>query len=668
MCGIVGRFNRPGAELSRGSLVGMTRALRHRGPDAEGTVLFHRDGRGGWRPEGAAGPPARHRAGGPAEGGFGHTRLSVIDLSPRGAQPMCNEDGTVWITYNGEVYNFGALRAELAALGHRFRSGTDTEVVVHAYEEWGTGCLGRFNGMFAFALFDAGRNRLFLARDRLGIKPLYYHHGTGCFAFASEPKALFACPDIPRVLHLEAVLDYLTLGYTPSPDTVFRGVRKLPPGHFLLRDLGAGKGPGDRPPRVESYWDVRFEPPARDADEEECAEELRRLLGDSVRMRTVSDVPLGAFLSGGVDSGAVVSLLGQYSGGPVRTFSIGFQEPEYSELPFARQVSSHVGTEHEERVLPMGEHGRLPEVLRHYDEPLADTSILPTWRLCALARERVTVCLSGDGGDELFGGYHQHAGAACHGAASRVPPLLRLPLALARLRAPGFPWRDRVRERLLPLTGPSPRECVGVVGEWSEPLVREILDPRFARLVAHHDPYRALDRHYLRSRGALPLDRIQYVDLKTYLPEDILAKVDRASMSVGLEVRVPFLDHRVVAFAASLPVRLRVRAGRQKYILKKAFEGILPSSILDRPKQGFIVPEAPWLRHPALGRRLQRISAGRSQISRFVLPGKIPFLMKKFDEFYPHPARLLWALIILDAWFDRMEREGGIAMAGLHAV
>jgi len=665
MCGIVGRFNRPGTELPREWLRSMTHTLRHRGPDGEGAVLFHREPRGGWCPEGAAGPVARGPCEGRAEGGFGHTRLSIIDLTPRGAQPMCNEDGTVWITYNGEVYNFEPLRAELAALGHRFRSRTDTEVVLHAYEAWGTACLQRFNGMFAFALLDTTRSRLFLARDRLGIKPLYYYHGPACFAFASEPKAFFSCPDIPRVLSLEAVLDYLVLGYTPPPATVFGGILKLPPAHFLLHDLGPNHRPEDRPPRVEPYWDARFEPGTETGDEEEYAEELRRLLADSVRMRMVSDVPLGAFLSGGVDSSAIVSLMGRVSGEPIRTFSIGFEEPEYSEAAFARQVSSHFGTEHAERVLPMGEHTRLPELLRHYDEPLADTSILPTWHLCTLAREKVTVCLSGDGGDELFAGYHQHGMAARHAGASCVPAPLRLPLA--RLRVLGFPRGDRARKRLLRFTGPSPRECVGVVGEWSEALVKEILDPRFASRVANHDPYRALDRHYLRAPRALPLDRIQYVDLKAYLPEDILAKVDRASMSVGLEVRVPFLDHRVVGFAASLPVRLRVRAGRQKYILKKAFEGTLPSSILDRPKQGFIVPEAPWLRDPALGWQLQRLSGGRSTVSRFVQPQKIPFLMKKFEESYPHPGRLLWALVILDAWFERMEREGGFTIPRLPA-
>jgi asparagine synthase (glutamine-hydrolysing) len=341
--------------------------------------------------------------------------------------------------------------------------------------------------MFAFSIFDTRRNRLFLARDRLGIKPLYYHRGPTCFAFASEPKALLACPDIPRVLNLQAIQDYLVLGYTPSPATFFRQVHKLPPAHFLLQDLSPRPGFPNHEPRVEPYWDVSFQPGKDEEDEEEYATELRRLLTDSVRLRMISDVPLGAFLSGGVDSSAIVSLMGGFSTKRVRTFSIGFPEPGYSETAFAREVSLRFDTEHEEQIVPVGAHRQMASVLECYDEPLADTSILPTYRLCALARKKVTVCLSGDGGDELFGGYHQHGQVARLSHVSQIPAILRLPLAWLRTR--GVPRNDRARERLTPFMGLAARECIGVVGSWSEALVREILRPSFARMLENHDPY-----------------------------------------------------------------------------------------------------------------------------------------------------------------------------------
>jgi asparagine synthase (glutamine-hydrolysing) len=660
MCGIVGRFNHRGADLSPGLMARMTLSLRHRGPDDQGMSLFRRD-RTGWRCDFV--PDLDQGWGLPAQGGFGHTRLSVIDLSPLGRQPMCNEDGRIWVTYNGEIYNFESMRQELARFGHAFRSRTDTEVILHAYEQWGVSCLERFNGMFAFALFDGNRNLLFLARDRLGVKPLYYHSGPGCFAFASEPKALFPCTDIPRILEPEAVQDYLTLGYTPSPNSFFRDIRKLPPGHFLLLNL-ENDGRKRPEPKLTSYWDTQFEPAGETGDEAEYAEELRRLLADSVRLRLVSDVPLGAFLSGGVDSSSIVSLMSRISSGPVKTFSVGFADLGYNETLFAREVSRLFGTTHEELVLPPGMYGELAEVLYFYDEPLADTSILPTYRLSLMARKRVTVCLSGDGGDELFGGYHQHWLAGQFSQATRVPAPLRLPLAW--LRVHGIPRRESMRARLSPFMGLAASECIGVVGSWSEALVREIVRPSFARALGGYSSYKRLDHYYLRSRRALPLDRIQYLDLKTYLPEDILTKVDRASMAVGLEVRVPFLDYRLVEFAARLPVRYRVRAGKQKVILKHAFEQDLPRSVLERSKQGFIIPEAAWLRERAVAERIERLATPDSYVSRFILPEKIPELLRTFEKHNPYPSRLIWALLILEEWFRSMERYGGVNMpAGL---
>ena len=661
MCGIVGLWRHEGRLVNRAVIANMARTLKHRGPDDDGTVLFLPEKNGGrWRPSFLS--PLDERDGAMGQGGLGHTRLRVIDLTPQARQPMANEDGTVWIVYNGEIYNFTALRDELSRKGHQFRSQGDTEVVLHAYEEWGYDCLTRLNGMFAFGIVDMNRSELFLARDRLGIKPLYYYETPRIFAFASEPKALLVHDDIPVRLEPQALCDYLVLGYTPSPGSFFRGIRSLPPGHYLVRRLDS-KGKADYPGiKPECYWDVRFGKTAGSTSEQECEEELRRRLSESVHARLISDVPLGAFLSGGVDSSAIVSRMVDVFDAEIRTFSIGFPEEEHNELRFAQQVSERLGTSHRAKILDEDLPQRLSEILYYYDEPLADTSILPTFELCRLAKEHVTVCLSGDGADELFGGYAQHATASRARNASRLPWFLR-PLA-ARFRALNADPGTDLSRLAGKVFGPSLLECIGVEAVPMPKWGRGLLRPELLRSIESYSPYDVLNQYYLSCpTRALPLDRIQSVDIKAYLPEDILTKVDRASMAFGLEVRVPFLDHHIVEFAAGLSPAMRIREGTSKVILKGAFSRILPSEVISRAKQGFAIPETPWLLESHLPRIEQQLLGRDARIAELLSQDQLPHVFKEFREGSSYLGRLIWGVYILEVWMKTMDRYGGIQVS-----
>lgn len=493
--------------------------------------------------------------------GLGHRRLSILDLSPAGHQPMCNEDRSVWVVFNGEIYNFAELRRELEGLGHRFVSNSDTEVIVHGWEAWGERCVERLRGMFAFAVWDDRRRVLFLARDRVGIKPLFYYWDGRTLAFASELKALRQCPDLDLAVDPTALFDFLTYLYIPAPKTAYKNVRKLEPGHRLLFD--------GRRLHAERYWDWNFAP--RPITERKAVEELRALLAETVRLHLVSDVPLGVLLSGGVDSSAVAAFAG-----PVMTFSIGFDVAEHSETAFARAVAGRFGTRHVESTVALAEGKRLLDwMVEWYDEPYYDTSAIPTYLVCREARRHVTVALSGDGGDEVFGGYTHY---------TRFRRLMAwdvLPKALRRL----VPGRSGERLRLDPL-------------ERYAFLMGGMVEHEKARVpgLAKFKDYDALwsFRRFWREDLDVPT-RLQYLDAKTYLPDDILTKVDRASMAVSLEVRPPLLDHRLMEFVATLPTHVRLKGGRLKYLLKKALEGLLPEEILTRKKKGFSVPLRTWL-------------------------------------------------------------------------
>src|SRR5215469_7238832 len=520
MCGIAGVvFTDPHHPVDRGVLGRMTDVIRHRGPDADG---FH------------MGPGV----------GLGHRRLSIIDLST-GDQPIYNETRSIAIVFNGEIYNFEELVRELEACGHTFVTRSDTETIVHSYEEFGLGFVERLRGMFAFALWDSVRRRLILVRDRAGKKPLYYHADPERLLFASEIKALLRDPSLKRDVSPEALDEYFTFGCIPSPNTVFRDVQQVPAGHMLVWEGGRV--------RLQEYWDVRFETDGPERPEQ-ALEEFTALFDEAVRMRMVADVPLGAFLSGGIDSSAVVASMARQSGRPVITTSIGFQEASHSELPHARMVAQAVGSDHREVVVKPDAVADLPRLVWHLDQPFADSSCLPTYYVSRAARERVTVALSGDGGDELFAGYQRRYGI--HRLENRlrglIPGWIRRGV-LSRLsriypRSDRIPRPLRLKLLLSNLGQSFERAYFQDMSMFGDEERRALYAPEFAAQVDEHDPFEAFGRHFERVRDADPLARVLYVDFKTWLANDILVKVDRMSMACSLEVRAPLLDHRIVEF------------------------------------------------------------------------------------------------------------------------
>lgn len=571
MCGIAGCVNFDQASVSETLIRAMCDAIAHRGPDDHGIY--------------ARGPV-----------GLGNRRLSIIDLAG-GHQPISNEDGKIWIVFNGEIYNFLELREALQKKGHLFKTRSDTEVIVHLYEEHGVECLQYLNGMFAFALWDESRRCLFLARDRLGEKPLVYSLRPDGLTFASEIQAVLCDPAVPRELDLQALDLYLALLYIPAPWTIFKAIRKLPPAHYLVCEDGQT--------RIERYWQADFGRKTA-LTMEEAAKAVRELLADSVRRRLISDVPLGAFLSGGIDSSTIVALMSQVSPEPVRTFSVGFEgnDLQNDELPYARLVAARYGTRHQELWVRPRMADALPKLVRHYGEPFGDGSALPTYYISQAARQHVTVVLTGDGGDELFGGY---------GWYQRF-------VAFNLFRALHETWRDSLHRSRGYLRSHNPWHSLGAIKgavAWSSRLAQMARDPivRFGQQIAyfHGDlrrrvyapevwqalrKFNPLQVYYERNGQSddwEPLDRIFYLDHTTYLPDDILTKVDIASMACSLETRPPFLDHRLVELAASLPASAKVSNGQTKVLLRQIVADLLPPEILQRPKVGFGLPMRRWM-------------------------------------------------------------------------
>lgn len=558
VCGIVGIFSNRPVDVDQLSIARDT--LTHRGPDASGT----------WVSESGM-------------VGFGHRRLSILDLSAAGTQPFVTPDRALAITYNGEVYNFAELRRELEGYGCKFRTRTDTEVVLYAYQHWGADCVRKLSGMFAFAIWDDRKQVLFLARDRLGIKPLYYYFDGKNFVFASELKAIEAFSGLDLSVDETALIDFLTYTYVPAPKTPYKRVRKLPPAHTLSLKDG----------QIEKlcYWDVEFDGTAGPKTERHAVDGTRELLSEAVRLHLVADVPVGCLLSGGVDSSGVTAIAQRFAQSPIRTFSIGFDVEAHSETKFARLVATSLNTEHTEEIVSVADAkkmlGRLPGI---YDEPFGDSSSIPTLVVCEVARRSVTVALSGDGGDEVFGGYNwyeRHRRKAKYNAVPNVirehlPSILEALPLMALPKVPGFV--DAVRSEI--------ERHVVMMGGFSKAQKRLVLTPEFARRYRDYDDYWYFKEHW---RPELPLiSRLQYLDLKTYLPDDILCKVDRASMAVGLELRPPLLDHRLVEFVASVPASIRVPAGKLKHLLKGALESLVPPEVINRPKKGFSVPMSHW--------------------------------------------------------------------------
>jgi asparagine synthase (glutamine-hydrolysing) len=618
MCGITGRFNYDPLRLvDRDVLTAMTDIVAHRGPDAAGY----------------------HVAPGV---GLGHRRLSIIDLST-GDQPLSNEDGTVWTVFNGEIYNFAEVRAELLAHGHRFRTESDTEVIVHGYEEWGELCVERFRGMFAFAVWDAVARRLLLARDRLGVKPLYYAELPGVgLVFGSELKSLLEDPDVSREWRPDALDAYLTLLYVPAPATIYRGISKLPPAHVLIAEKGHV--------RTFRYWDLEFTGDGDEAREDAYLEKLDALLRESVALRQISDVPLGAFLSGGIDSTAVVAYMVETSNRPPVTVSVGFDQAAYDELTHAKTVADHLGCEFHPRTVTPDVASILPKLAWHFDEPFGDSSAVPTYYVSKAARELVTVALSGDGGDELWAGYARHR-------VERVEQRARTLLGPAR-RFAG--WLGRALPlsvkgaRALRHLGLNPEDAYALkhaYGMFETDAKSRLYSGDFLSEVGPSDPFAAFRATYRRCGSHDAVDRALYVDVHTYMVDDILTKVDRMSMAVSLEAREPLLDHRLLEFAASVPVSLKLKNGRTKYLLRKLLDRRIPRTILDRGKRGFEAPIGEWLRGPLAPMADALLLDGRLRARGVFNDREVSRLWSEHRDGRADHRHRLWQLIMLELWF-----------------
>ena len=638
MCGIAGLVDPTGAAVDIELLRRMTRALAPRGPDGEGF----------WSAPGV---------------GFGHRRLSVIDLSAAGTQPMGGEDGAVQVTFNGEIYNFGPLADELMAAGHRFTSRSDTEVLVHGYEQWGEGLLDRIDGMFAFAIWDARRRRLFAARDRMGKKPFYWaavpRDGgrPPLFAFASELKGLLPVPGLDRSVDPVALSRYLAFEYVPAPHAIVRGARKLDASECLSLDVGAAPA---APPSVRRYWDLPFPDVHAPRDENEAAEELRSLLGRAVKRRLVSDVPLGVFLSGGIDSSTVVALMAAAGGhGGIKSFSIGFSDASFDETSHARAVAQQFGTDHrEDRLTPQSLLGILPDVMRFLDEPLADASIIPTYLLAKFTRQHVTVALGGDGGDELFAGYPTFkAEKLARDYYDRLPgPIGSMGAAVVRRAASLLPAGTdyfsldfKVNQFLRGISATGPRRHQRWMASFLPEEQDRLLLPG-VRAAAGGDPLAAVDARAAASPARDPWDVIMDYYCRFYLTGDINVKVDRASSAVGLEARAPFLDTDVVSFACKLPPELRMDGLTTKRILKKAMRGHIPDAILDRPKQGFGVPVARWMKEDLLPMLREELQPDKIRREGFFDPAEVTRILDEHVNGRHDHRKQLWTLFVFEQW------------------
>ncbi|HEX8148897.1 MAG TPA: asparagine synthase (glutamine-hydrolyzing) [Pyrinomonadaceae bacterium] len=621
MCGIAG-FVETGAaartvEERAALLERMCLRIEHRGPDEQGTEVLGR-------------------------AAVGMRRLSIIDLAG-GHQPMPGCDARVRVVFNGEIYNYKELQRDLEARGHRFRTRSDTETVVHAYEEFGDACVERLRGMFAFAVWDGPRERLFAARDRAGEKPLYYTVTRGgSFVFGSELKCLLEHPEVNRETDPAALDAYLTLGYVPEPLSVFRGVRKLEAGHRLALEDGRVT--------TESYWDFPVEtddPPRR---EEEYVEELRARLEESVRMMLVADVPLGAFLSGGVDSSAIVGLMSRATNAPVKTFSVGFREDSFDELKYARLAARHFETDHRELIVTPEVCRLVDELVRHFDEPFADQSSVPTYLVSKLAREHVKVVLSGDGGDELFAGYTRYAVEQGRAGFARLPRVVRRGL-MAPL-AVQLPHGARGRNFIHNVALDPAERYLDNVSTFNALAKRALYTADFRRALSGREPASEIFRaHAARTAGAgggvAPL---LYLDGKTYLPGDILTKVDRMSMAASLEARVPLLERDLVEFVSRMPASLKMRGAESKYVFKRAVRGLVPDEILDRPKQGFGVPIGEWINRELRERIRDTFADARTRARGVVEAAYVDVLLAEHERGRRDHSNALWSLFILELW------------------
>jgi asparagine synthase (glutamine-hydrolysing) len=617
MCGIAGFIDQSiySREERLAILDRMCRVIAHRGPDDQGLKLI--------------GPTA-----------LGMRRLSIIDIAG-GHQPMSGEDGSVTVVFNGEIYNFLELRRDLEARGHQFLTNADTEAIVHGYEEFGPSNVSNLRGMFSFAIWDEKAKSLFLGRDRVGKKPLYYTTAPdGTFVFGSELKSLLEHPSVERDLDIEALDAYLTLGYVPEPLSIFRRIRKLPPGNYLTFAKGLIQ--------IEQYWDFSYQV-SEPRSEDSYRDELRELLDEAVRIRLVSDVPLGAFLSGGIDSSAVVGLMARHMDQPVKTFSIGFHEDSHNELKYARLTAKKFGTDHHEFLVTPDICDVVDELVWHFDEPFADSSAIPTYMVSKLAREHVTVVLSGDGGDELFAGYRRYLIEQSRRAFARMPRFIREgvmePLSLR------LPHGARGRNLLHNVALDPVDRYLDSVSVFTS-LNRKLLYTRdFSKSL--EDSNFVSERFYECAstiRTGEEIDRLLYIDSKTYLPGDILTKVDRMSMAASLEARAPLLDHKLIDFVTRIPPNLKIAGGETKRIFKRAISDLIPEEILTRPKQGFGIPIPQWINQELRGRIRETLSDPLTQQRGYFDPGYVGLLLEEHERGRRDHSKALWALLMLELW------------------
>jgi asparagine synthase (glutamine-hydrolysing) len=602
----------------------MCRTIEHRGPDGTRTMI-----------RGAV--------------AFGHTRLSIIDTET-GWQPISNEDDSIFVILNGEIYNFQSLRKELSEKGHKFRTNSDTEVIVHLYEDDGIEFVKRLDGMFALAIWDEPNSRLVLARDRVGKKPLYYAENTGRIAFASETKALNSVQTETKEVDPSALASYLTYGYVPDPLSIFKGISKLPPAHLLVFDENGVK--------VQRYWELGSTTDSS-LTREDAVAETRRLTDQAVTSRLISDVPLGFFLSGGLDSSVVVGAAAQASSSKLKTFSIGFEEESFSELGYARTIAERFDTDHEKFVVTSDLAGDLESIVRFADEPLADSSMFPTYYLSRQTRQHVTVALSGDGGDEVFGGYDRYIGLGLAEKYHRVPGIIRRgligPLAGMIPESPGKRSNlRRVKRLTYPATDSAAQWYMGWMQQFRTESHSNAFTPEFALAVSDNggwaDHMNEAFAKSVKSGGRSSAKSAQWVDSTTYLPGDLMAKSDRMSMAHGLEVRSPFLDHHLMEFASTIPGNYAYRGKAGKQILKQAYSDLIPSEIINRKKAGFTVPMSEWINGPLRGITQDLLTSQGAEVHKVVNSGFIHQMIKEHADHRTNHAVRLWNLICLETW------------------
>ena len=612
MCGISGIYHYgKDVPVDRSMLEQMNDAISHRGPDGYG---FHVDGKIG----------------------LGHRRLSIIDLA-EGDQPIYNHDGSIAIVFNGEIYNYRELREQLLALGYVFKTHSDTEVIVHLYQEKGVACLEELNGMFCFAIWDNNRQRLFVARDRLGEKPFYYSKENGKFLFSSELKSLAKHPDIKRTLNLQAMDDYLSYGYVPAPRSIFDGVHKLPAAHYLLVENGSVA--------IHRYWDIPFNTSGAVKTEGEYVEELKRLLNESVNIRLRSDVPVGAFLSGGIDSSLMVALCAQQAEQPISTFSVGFHEQDFDELRYAKQVAEKYGTKHNEIILESLDLSMFPGIVEHFDEPFGDASAIPTYYVTKMAAEKVKVCISGDAGDELFCGYERYQYETLEKELDLLPAKARELFfgLLDKLSPESFFAKGRIRRA----ASSQHERWQRKMGAFDNLERANLYRPEYQQHLDQSAWY--FKGYFDRPDLSLP-EQGMLADQHTYLTDDILVKVDRNSMWHGLEVRVPFLDHRIVEFANALPMSMKMRGMTQKYIVKEILKSLVPEEIITRPKRGFGLPLKHWLKDEYYEYSRELLLASDSKVATYLNQSYIEKIIQWNKSGKRDMSKRIWTLMWLEQW------------------